>query len=460
MIREKVMRPMLQVIVKDQVVILQESKSGWFESIPLPVGVIQDGKIIDRPYLRSQFQDVASRRGWRRPTVSLLLPNEAVNVRKVGLPKKFDPPALRAHIWMELGRSIHLPMDHPLFEVVSLVSAEKDDTLHQASLLAVSAELLRDYEVLFAELRWISAIANVASICSYQWNRQQGLLDNADHVLELHVDPNKLNISLFQDHQLVFHHATALDERPNTGLVSMMQEVRRTLHFYEAQLGEAERFDVTHILLHGDHCNRDTWQAQLEEAFDVPVLVAHGYAPVSELNFWPKPALSKKREKWLVGLCAVWILGSVWTGYVALDRAEQSRMEMQQVVQSVQQQLLAEGKRGLDTGETSAYQQLVKWTEQQRRSSLEKEQKLAARLPAQAALLQYAYTDDGSVSLSVETANREDAVRYYTDLRSDEAIDNAEWSAIHKQITSTLATRYVAEMKVYFKEGVAGGQTQ
>jgi Tfp pilus assembly PilM family ATPase len=490
---------MIQLIINDFYLVVMESKSKGFEEIRLPQGTVVDGKIQNKQRLVDILTVIARKRKWKRPTIQLALPDEAISIRMLMLPQKLEGAALRAHVWMELGTHIHLPMDRPLFEVLPL---DMQGTHHRAVLYAVSADVLEVYEDVLKTLKWMPVVATISATGIYTEFRKRGnwhqrlvneknldedsdknnQLERTDNkprthfenpILYVQVDPGKLNIGIFHHDTLVFHHQLMVDEVTKQSVTRLHIEIERMLQFY-AQQATLPLLEPGFLLLAGEEALKESWFTSIQEHFDCPIYVpietdypttgavlAMGHSHGSELNFWPEQTTKTALTKMMVGACLVACMGTIVSGYFVVQHVEKVKQTQQLALQSLDNQIaLLQVKTTQASNATGIRTQVTEWLMQQKQSSADLLQHFSGLLPDQAMFLQFNYTDDRHIDLSVSAANREDAVHVYAKLKADDRVAQVVWTSLNRENMEMPDTRYLAELKVQLKAPEAERQVQ
>ncbi|MHC8522711.1 type IV pilus biogenesis protein PilM [Rossellomorea sp. H39__3] len=121
----------------------------------LPEGTISNGKILEPGVLRSFMEQCVEEWGIARQHVQFLVPNTQMIVRRVLIPADVQDDEVESHLFMELGTSIHLPFEHPLYDAV--VAGMKDGK-KEVILIAAEEKTVLDYQDLL-ELSSLKPVA-------------------------------------------------------------------------------------------------------------------------------------------------------------------------------------------------------------------------------------------------------------------------------------------------------------
>src|SRR5690606_346359 len=88
------------------------------EEMVLPAGVIRDGEIVDVKAFGSILGEAVNQWGLSKKSVRFLAPDEFVIIRKVAFPQGVKTDELNGHFFIEIGSTLYLPFEDPVFDVV------------------------------------------------------------------------------------------------------------------------------------------------------------------------------------------------------------------------------------------------------------------------------------------------------------------------------------------------------
>jgi type IV pilus assembly protein PilM len=88
----------------------------WGERL-LPPGLINEGKIIDHESIGNIIQECQDEWKIHKRNVRFTVPDPLVIIRKVAIPADVVDDEVKNYIYLELGSSIHLPFEDPVFDV-------------------------------------------------------------------------------------------------------------------------------------------------------------------------------------------------------------------------------------------------------------------------------------------------------------------------------------------------------
>src|SRR5881392_2762970 len=91
----------------------------WSERL-LPPGIINDGKIIDAESLANIVEECIDEWKIQRRSVRFIVPDSLVIIRKVSIPAEVQDDEIHGYLYLEMGSSIHLPFEDPVFDFFTL----------------------------------------------------------------------------------------------------------------------------------------------------------------------------------------------------------------------------------------------------------------------------------------------------------------------------------------------------
>jgi type IV pilus assembly protein PilM len=100
----------------------------WNERF-LPPGIISEGKITDIDSLANILEECIDEWKIGRRSIRFLVPDPFVIIRKISIPADIQEDELKGYLYLELGSSIHLPFEEPVFDYYSLAENGKTKDL-------------------------------------------------------------------------------------------------------------------------------------------------------------------------------------------------------------------------------------------------------------------------------------------------------------------------------------------
>ncbi|WP_070120819.1 type IV pilus biogenesis protein PilM [Bacillus marinisedimentorum] len=287
----------VNLIIKDYTIRLLELKQKDPLTIKshkertLPHGVILNGVIQDAETLGLILDECAADWGIKGRPVRFLVPDPYIVIRQIKIPGSLADDEIKGHLFMELGASIHLPFEDPVFDFI-LTGKEGDEKI--ILLFAAPEPVVRQYAELLEEARLRPVAADISPLSIYRLFHAAGQTKPDDHLLLVQADLDMMNVSVFHKDRPVFMRHLKMDmdgteweftnnrqglqeikwggapEELFGQLEDAATEVERIINFYRYSLNQG-REGVTAILLNGDHPELSFIEMRLAERFELPV---------------------------------------------------------------------------------------------------------------------------------------------------------------------------------------------
>ncbi|RIW37700.1 hypothetical protein D3H55_03785 [Bacillus salacetis] len=245
----------------------------------LPQGVIADGKIIEYDTLAMILEECISDWGIKKQQVRFIAPSTSIIVKRMLVPADIREDELKGYLFMEIGTSIHLPFEDPLFDVVLL--GEKEDK-QEILLVASPEEVIHSYRDILDEVKLKPVAADISPLALYRYFYHQDMVKSTDHEMLLQFDEKLLTISIFHNNQPIFLRPISLQgdlelsdhaEVENASLLFLedtFKEIEKVISFYKYSLNKGE-VNVNKVILTGDHPDLTEIEEILKKRLDVPV---------------------------------------------------------------------------------------------------------------------------------------------------------------------------------------------
>ncbi|WP_213422843.1 type IV pilus biogenesis protein PilM [Bhargavaea massiliensis] len=198
------------------------------EERPLAEGVISEGKVMDPKALEVAVEGAVKDWGLRRKRVRFLAPDQFVIIRKVETPADVPEDELKGYFFIEIGSSLYLPFDDPLFDVVPF---ESEGDGKESIIIASKEEIVRQYERALVESKLKPVQCDIAPLALYRLAYQQHNLDTERNVLIADFRGNDLTVSIFHRHQPLFLRPIEIDEEEWTAETAF-REISKLINFY------------------------------------------------------------------------------------------------------------------------------------------------------------------------------------------------------------------------------------
>ncbi|WP_409297434.1 type IV pilus biogenesis protein PilM [Peribacillus sp. SCS-26] len=255
----------------------------WGEYL-LPPGLIKDGRILDRDTLSTILEQCVSEWKIKKRQVRIFVPDPFIVVRKIDVPADVEDDEIKGYLYMELGSSIHLPYDEPVFDTA--VIGEKDGR-KEILLFAAPEDVVGEYSSLMEACGLVPIAADVSALSLYRLYHALDKSRDHERLLMVELDVGCMTVSIFEENRPIFMRhiqltgslsfwETSLDGGGSQKLVydkdpaeleeaveDIAKELERIMNFYRYTLHQGQH-SVTRILLAGDN-------PFIPEAFEVMV---------------------------------------------------------------------------------------------------------------------------------------------------------------------------------------------
>jgi len=257
----------------------------------LPVGVISNGKIQEYETLLMILEECLQEWKIQKRQVRFLVPESFVIIRKLNIPANVKDDEIKGYLYLELGSSIHLPFDEPVFDAVVLSA---DEEKKEILIFAAQEENVMEYAELFEDVKLNPVGAEISPLALYRlYYHLQEDKENGD-LLAVQFDVNTVNICIFENHIPFFMHHMPIefDEKKWEAKLNRIgqyelnfigkqsdldyqfediyKEINRLMDFYRYSLHQGKK-QVSKILLNGDHPMIEKIKSDFTDRFDIPI---------------------------------------------------------------------------------------------------------------------------------------------------------------------------------------------
>ncbi|WP_394233109.1 type IV pilus biogenesis protein PilM [Niallia oryzisoli] len=288
-------KKIINLIIKDHVIRFVDLKTTnppivqHYGERYLPAGIIHDGKIVDLETFEVILEECVS--DWKidRRLVRFIVPDSFVIIRKISVPLEIEDDEMHGYIFMEIGSSIHLPFENPVFDYVRLGQKESQQEL---LLFAGPEEVIQEYAAALEEAKLKPLSADISSLALFRLYDQQNTVEK-ENIMLVQVDLKSVNICIFENKNPVVMRHLMMDvdiskwERGKNHLIlntylgdqddiyhpleDAYLEIDRVRNFYNYSLNQGSKL-VSKLLLDGDHPWLDEIEEKLKNQFDIPVI--------------------------------------------------------------------------------------------------------------------------------------------------------------------------------------------
>ena len=256
--------------------------------LPLPVGVVQDGVIVNEMELFELVKPHASKLGKNRP-IRFFVPDASVLMKQFDVPDDVEAEDLRGFVEMELGNTIHLPFQDPLVDTYDPVPGDG-----KAVLFAAPPEEVQKFINLLLDLHLEPEAADIRALCNLRLLEHLGMLEENKTYLISDWAINELSISIYSNGNIEFLRYQSIDtdlEKWKQTLTELGEvtfdydgdlndyrmivtdqvlELDRMMNFFKFSLHKGEK-SVDEIVIVGDNPLLNNITSFLADNFSMPI---------------------------------------------------------------------------------------------------------------------------------------------------------------------------------------------
>lgn len=232
------------------------------EELTLPLNTIVEGKIVDSENLIMILEGAVKEWGIAKRDVQFLAPDTYVMIRKVPYPDDVRADELKGHFFIEIGSTIYLPFDDPVFDVVPCTLS---DNSKEAILIASKESILDQYEDVLKAAKLHPTVADIGPLSLYRLAYKMYGFSGSEHVMIADLRGGAMTVSIFHEHYPLFMRPVDLDQSADISVVagggtdlhavtptSIVLELEKLMNFYRYNLHNGAA-SITHILFNGEY---------------------------------------------------------------------------------------------------------------------------------------------------------------------------------------------------------------
>ena len=249
------------------------------EEVPLPPNIIVEGKIVDPETLATILDGAVKQWGISRRTVQFLAPDQYVIIRKVPYPDDVLEDELKGHFFIEIGSTLYLPFDDPVFDVVPYIP---NTETNEAIVIASKESVLDHYEDVLKDVKLDPITADITPLALYRLAYKQHALTGKEHVLLADLKEDKMTVSIFHAHYPLFMRPVELENAAVLSVVADIQEQRITpativmeleklINFYRYNMWNGTA-SITHLLVNGEYADFDELLSLIRERLSIQAM--------------------------------------------------------------------------------------------------------------------------------------------------------------------------------------------
>ncbi|CAM3109983.1 pilus assembly protein PilM [Filibacter tadaridae] len=269
---------------------VEDTNFSVFE-LALNEGLVTHGQLLNELELFDLLKKTLSSWGMRKKDVRFFVPDQSVLMRPIDVPEEVQSANLRGFVEMEIGNSIHLPFDNPLFDVY-----DADPADGKAILFASPEEDVRGLADLYDDSSLHSKVAEIRMLANGRFLKKTNVFSTDDSYLVADWSINGLSVGIFTNNELEFLRFQEIDSQfsqwkaeetkdkkvtfefsgtpfdYDNQLIDQVGEIGRIINFYRFSLHKGDR-TIEKIILMGDNPKMNLIREQTEQAQEQNVIV-------------------------------------------------------------------------------------------------------------------------------------------------------------------------------------------
>lgn len=245
------------------------------KEVEIPLNTVVEGRIVDSGRLTTVLEEAVKEWGLAKRDVAFLAPDAYVIIRKVAYPANVEVEELKGHFFIEIGSTIYLPFDDPVFDVVPYTPNSKD---HEAILIASKESVIQDYENVFEAVKLEPVVADIAPLSLYRLAFNEYSFTGDEHILLADLRGRILTVSIFHSHFPLFIRTMELEvplsltgettHDEQVAPMTIVMELEKLANFYRYNLA-ANEGSITHLLWSGEYGQEEELLEMVRERLNI-----------------------------------------------------------------------------------------------------------------------------------------------------------------------------------------------
>lgn len=295
----------INLVIEDYVLRILETPKNALGAItilsekPLPEGMISGGKVVDEIGFFEFMKDVVKEHSIKKRQVRFYVPNALAFMREVEFPADLKEKEMKDYIQFEIGQSIHLPFNDPVFDLEYHLEDEPAGEVRKAILYAAPREELAKYTELLADVSLKPIAADVTALGLYRYFHHMYNTSEDKVYLLLQLNATSFNIGIFSNRRLEFMRYQDLDVKlvgwnydeeldavnwefkQNRDewleiLDDQVIELERIMNFYQISMNQGEK-QVDELIILGDNPYVTEFYNRMKTQIDIPARLLKAY---------------------------------------------------------------------------------------------------------------------------------------------------------------------------------------
>lgn len=293
-------KKIVNLTIKDYVIRFAEIKNGqdisvsnWGERF-LSAGIVKDGVIQDVETFSLILEECIGDWKIAKKQVRFLVPDSSVVIRKLSIPEDVREDEIKGYLYMELGTSIHLPYEDPVFDYHLL--EEKDKNKQQIILFASPEKSTAEYSEILEEVKLYPIAADISALALYRYYYHTQKVEDDERIMLLEIGIETVNVSIFEKNYPLFMRHLLIETNTELWQISnssenlsytgdqqdmwdsledIYKELEKVMNFYRYTLNKGDK-QVSKLVVAGDHPWLVGIVERVKERFEQPVVSLTG----------------------------------------------------------------------------------------------------------------------------------------------------------------------------------------
>lgn len=276
----------------------------YIDERPIPPGIIKNGKVVDEILFYEFMKSIVKDWGIKNRPIRFYVPDSLVIMRHVSFPSSLEGDEVIDHFHLEIGQSLHLPFEKPIFDVYPhsfRLQSDEDEVedVQHGTMFAVPEEDVRKYTEVIADVSLKPIAVDVRALGVYRYFHEMGYSNDTDVFLFFESNVTSISISIFHRHKLEFLRYQPFDfdlklwvsdvreegmtwqfegdeEEMRAAVNDQISELERIINFYNFSMHKGRR-NVTQIVVLGDHPDLYAAFQEIESRYTSAVTLLKAY---------------------------------------------------------------------------------------------------------------------------------------------------------------------------------------
>ncbi|MDV6377228.1 pilus assembly protein PilM [Sporosarcina sp. GW1-11] len=249
------------------------------KELVLPPHVINEGRIANEEVLVQVLGEAVKDWNLVKRSVAFLAPDAFVIIRKVAYPETVQDEELKGHFFIEIGSTIYLPFDDPVFDVVPYIT---NGAQQEAILIASKESVMQSYETILEAVKTDPVVADIAPLSLYRLAYHEYAFEGTEHILLADLRGRSLTVSIFNNHYPLFIRTMELEvplsmttgetlDEKQVEPMTIVMELEKLANFYRFNLAEGDSV-ITHLLWNGTYGQQELVLQMVRERLAIEAL--------------------------------------------------------------------------------------------------------------------------------------------------------------------------------------------